>query len=138
MRSSKAKTLLVALLVLVVVGFGVAYKAYAQDAGCEPEKVFQRVTSPDGHWEAVVAENICEGAFAFTAVALYDVVLVSKTNAADRHFVFSTDDGGHLDHLPTVAWLNQKSLQVTIVQSLFIGLQDSKSAGFDISYKIKN
>ena len=136
MNTSKSKGLLVALLVLVVIGFSVVHKASAT-SDCEPEQIYQRVTSPDGHWEARVAELDCEGRYSFSAVGLYLVELVSKTNAADRHVVFSSDDGGHEDYIPTVTWLDQKNLQVTIKQSLYIGRKDNKSAGFDISYKIK-
>ena len=136
-NSSKAKGLLVALVVLVVIGFGVIHKA-AASSDCYPEKVYQSVTSPDGHWEARVAELDCEGRYSFSAVGLYLVELVSKTNAADRHVFFSSDDGGHEDHIPTVTWVGEKSLQVTIKQSPYIALKETKSAGFDISYKIKN
>ena len=52
--------------------------------------------------------------------------------------VFSADDGGHEDSIPSVTWPGQKSFQVTIKKSPFIGRQDAKSEGFDISYKIKN
>lgn len=137
MSTWKAKGLLVALLVSVVIGFNVVQKAVAA-SDCEPEQIYQRVTSPDGHWEARVAEHDCEGRYAFSAIALYVVELISKTNAADRHVVFSSDDGGHEDYIPTVTWLDQKSLQVTIKKSPFIGRKDTKSAGLDIFYKIKN
>ena len=138
MGTRKTKSLLVVLLVLGIIGFGVVHRAFATTADCEPEKIYQRVTSPDGHWEAVVAEHVCEGGFAFTTVALYVVELVSKTNAADRHVIFSSDDAGYEDYIPAVTWLNQKSLQVTIKQSPLIGRQDAKSSGIDISYKTKN
>ena len=136
MDTPKVRGLLVALLVAVVLGFGSVHKAVVA-SDCEPERVYQRITSPDGHWEARVAEHDCEGRYSFSAVALYVVELVSKTNAADRHVVFSSDDGGHEDYIPTVTWLNQKSLQLTIKRSPYIGRKDAKSAGFDIFFKTK-
>lgn len=95
-------------------------------------------TSPDKYWEARVADHICEGAFASTTVALYVVEIVSKTNAADRHVIFSSDDCCYKDHIPAVALRNRKSLQNTIKQSPLIGLQEISSVGIAISDKYKN
>ena len=138
MRSPKVKVLLVALLIAVVIGFGVSHQGFPKIADCEIERVYQRVTSPDKYWEARVADHICEGAFASTTVALYVVEIVSKTNAADRHVIFSSDDCCYKDHIPAVAWRNRKSLQITINQSPLIGLQEISSVGIAISYKYKN
>ena len=138
MRSPKVKVLLVALLIAVVIGFGVSHQGFPKIADCEIERVYQRVTSPDKYWEARVADHICEGAFASTTVALYVVEIFSKTNAADRHVIFSSDDCCYKDHIPAVAWRNRKSLQITINQSPLIGLQEISSVGIAISYKYKN
>ena len=137
-RSPKAKRLFVGLLVVLALCVWIAHKAYVENTDCEPEKVYQRASSPDGRWEAVVVERVCEGSFVFTAVALYEVELVPKTHAADRRVVFSTDDGGYLEHLPVVTWLGPKRVELTIMHSPLIGLQKTAAAEITISYKYKH
>ena len=126
---------MVALLIVVVIGFGVSRQGFPKIADCEIERVYQRVTSPDKYWEARVADHLCEGAFASTSVALYVVEIVSKTNAADRHVIFSSEGCYYKDHIPAVAWRNRKSLQITIMQGPLIGLQETSFVGIAIPYK---
>lgn len=46
MRSPKVKVLLVALLFVVVIGFGVSHQGFPKIADCEIERVYQRVYIP--------------------------------------------------------------------------------------------
>jgi hypothetical protein len=110
----------------------------AASPGCEQRKELASATSPDGAWVASITDNVCsDGLFVTTYTDEVELRRPDEPMEPEPspRAVFALDNVHSKRDVLAVTWLEPRSLEISIPNEAWIGVQQTTYRDVRITYK---